>query len=125
VRIWVDEAGSGLCQKVEFGIRVVAHLGSVSRELMRRCAYFESFKWSDDGPLHAICPLCRNIRNWCHPLYTIYCNKTWIERRDRCVVVFPMGLRETGFGNVNWINLALDRDPLQAFINTIMNLVAA
>jgi hypothetical protein len=31
-------------------------------------------------------------------------------------------LRETGFGDVDWIHLAQDRDRWRALVNTIMNL---
>jgi hypothetical protein len=33
-----------------------------------------------------------------------------------------MDLREVGFGDVNWIHLAQDRDRWRAFVNTAMNL---
>jgi hypothetical protein len=33
-----------------------------------------------------------------------------------------MDLREIGFGDVDWINLAQDRDRWQALVNTVMNL---
>jgi hypothetical protein len=33
-----------------------------------------------------------------------------------------MDLRETGFGDVDWINLAQDRDRWRAIVNTVMNL---
>jgi hypothetical protein len=33
-----------------------------------------------------------------------------------------MDLRETGFGDVDWINLAQDRDRWWALVNTVMNL---
>jgi hypothetical protein len=33
-----------------------------------------------------------------------------------------MELREIGFGNVNWINFAQDRDRWRALVNTVMNL---
>jgi hypothetical protein len=33
-----------------------------------------------------------------------------------------MDLREIGFGDVDWIDLALDRDRWQALVNTAMNL---
>jgi hypothetical protein len=33
-----------------------------------------------------------------------------------------MDLRETGFGDVDWINLAQDRDRWRALVNTVMNL---
>jgi hypothetical protein len=33
-----------------------------------------------------------------------------------------MDLRETGWGNVDWIQLALDRDRWWALVNTVMNL---
>jgi hypothetical protein len=31
-------------------------------------------------------------------------------------------LREIGFGDVDWINLAQDRDRWRALVNTVMNL---
>jgi hypothetical protein len=34
-----------------------------------------------------------------------------------------MDLREIGFGDVDWIHLALDRDTGQALVNTVMNLL--
>jgi hypothetical protein len=33
-----------------------------------------------------------------------------------------MDLREIGFGDVDWINLAQDRDTWRAFVNTVMSL---
>jgi hypothetical protein len=33
-----------------------------------------------------------------------------------------MDLRETGFGDVNWIHLAQDTDRWRALVNTVMNL---
>jgi hypothetical protein len=33
-----------------------------------------------------------------------------------------MDLREIGFGDADWINLAQDRDRWRAFDNTVMNL---
>jgi hypothetical protein len=33
-----------------------------------------------------------------------------------------MDLREIGFGNVDWINLAQNRDRWRALVNTVMNL---
>jgi hypothetical protein len=33
-----------------------------------------------------------------------------------------MGLREIGFGDVDWIHLAQDRDMWRAVVNTVMNL---
>jgi hypothetical protein len=33
-----------------------------------------------------------------------------------------MDLREIGFGDVNWIHLAQDRDRCRALVNTVMNL---
>jgi hypothetical protein len=33
-----------------------------------------------------------------------------------------MDLREIGFGDVDWIDLAQDRDRWRAFVNTVMNL---
>jgi hypothetical protein len=31
-------------------------------------------------------------------------------------------LRETGWGSMDWINLAQDRDHWRALVNTVMNL---
>jgi hypothetical protein len=33
-----------------------------------------------------------------------------------------MNLRETGWGGIDWINLARDRDQWRALMNTVMNL---
>jgi hypothetical protein len=33
-----------------------------------------------------------------------------------------MDLREIGFGDVDWIHLAQDRDRWRAVVNTVMNL---
>jgi hypothetical protein len=33
-----------------------------------------------------------------------------------------MDLREVGWGGMDWINLALDRDRWRAVVNTVMNL---
>jgi hypothetical protein len=33
-----------------------------------------------------------------------------------------MDLRETGFGDVDWIHLAQDRNRRRALVNTVMNL---
>jgi hypothetical protein len=33
-----------------------------------------------------------------------------------------MGLREVGWGGVDWIDLAQDRDQWRALVNTVMNL---
>jgi hypothetical protein len=33
-----------------------------------------------------------------------------------------MDLRETGWGGVDWIDLAQDRDQWNALVNTVMNL---
>jgi hypothetical protein len=33
-----------------------------------------------------------------------------------------MDLREIGFGDMDWINLAQDRDRWRALVNTVMNL---
>jgi hypothetical protein len=33
-----------------------------------------------------------------------------------------MDLREIGFGDVDWINLAQDRDRWRALVNTVMNI---
>jgi hypothetical protein len=33
-----------------------------------------------------------------------------------------LGLRETGWGGMDWIDLARDRDQWRALVNTVMNL---
>jgi hypothetical protein len=44
--------------------------------------------------------------------------------RPRCKWVdnIKMDLREIGWGGMDWIDLAQDRDQLRAFRNTVMNL---
>jgi hypothetical protein len=37
-------------------------------------------------------------------------------------IVLRIILVETGFGNVDWIHLAQDRDTWRAVVNTVMNL---
>jgi hypothetical protein len=44
------------------------------------------------------------------------------RRRRRWENNIKMDLREIGFGDVNWIHLAQDRDRWQALVNTVMNL---
>jgi hypothetical protein len=41
------------------------------------------------------------------------------RRRWDNILMYP---RETGFGDVDWIHLALDKDRLWALVNTVMNL---
>jgi hypothetical protein len=43
---------------------------------------------------------------------------TWNDRSE-------MDLRETGWGGMDWIDLAEDRDQWRALVNTIMNLRVA
>jgi hypothetical protein len=42
--------------------------------------------------------------------------------RRRWVYNNKMDLRETGWGGMAWIELALDRDQWRALVNTVMNL---
>jgi hypothetical protein len=35
---------------------------------------------------------------------------------------FKMDLREIGWGGMDWIDVALDRDQWRALVNTVMNL---
>jgi hypothetical protein len=42
--------------------------------------------------------------------------------RHRCEDGIRMDLRETGWGSVEWILLAQDRDQWQALANTVMSL---
>jgi hypothetical protein len=46
-----------------------------------------------------------------------------LERsKQRWEVNITKDLRETGWGDVEWIHLAQDRDQWQALVNTVMNL---
>jgi hypothetical protein len=42
--------------------------------------------------------------------------------RRRCVDVVKMDVREIGWGGMDWIALAKDRDQWRALLNTVMNL---
>jgi hypothetical protein len=42
--------------------------------------------------------------------------------RRRCVDNIKMGLLEIGWGGVDWIGLAQDRDKWSALVNAVMNL---
>jgi hypothetical protein len=42
--------------------------------------------------------------------------------RRRWEDIIKMDLREIGFGDVDWANLAQDRDRWRALVNTVMNL---
>jgi hypothetical protein len=42
--------------------------------------------------------------------------------RRRLVDNIKMGLRETGWDNMDWIDLAQVRDPCRALVNTVMKL---
>jgi hypothetical protein len=44
------------------------------------------------------------------------------RRRHRFVDNINKDLREIGWGGMDWINLAEDRDQLRALVNTVMNL---
>jgi hypothetical protein len=41
--------------------------------------------------------------------------------RHRWEDIIKLGLREIGFGDVDWINLVQDRDRWGALVNTVMN----
>jgi hypothetical protein len=45
------------------------------------------------------------------------------RRRRRWEDNIKIDLREAGFGDVDWIHLAQDRDRWRAFVNTVMNLL--
>jgi hypothetical protein len=45
-----------------------------------------------------------------------------LERPRRRWEDIKIHLREIGFGDVDWINLAQDRDRWRAVVNTVMNL---
>jgi hypothetical protein len=42
--------------------------------------------------------------------------------RRRCEDNIKMGLREIGWGDMDWIDLAQDRDQWRALVNMVMNL---
>jgi hypothetical protein len=42
--------------------------------------------------------------------------------RRRWVVIIKMGLREIGWGGVDWIDLTQDREQWRAVMYTVMNL---
>jgi hypothetical protein len=44
------------------------------------------------------------------------------RQRRRWVNNIKMDLREIGWGGVDWIDLAQDRDKWRALVNTVMNL---
>jgi hypothetical protein len=44
------------------------------------------------------------------------------RQRHRWVDDIKMDLREIGWGGLDWINLAQDRDKWRALVNTVMNL---
>jgi hypothetical protein len=43
-------------------------------------------------------------------------------RSGRIIVRIRMDLREIGWGSMDWIDLAQDRDQWRALVNTVMNL---
>jgi hypothetical protein len=45
-----------------------------------------------------------------------------LGRPRRRLVDIKMGLRVIGWGDVDWIGLAQDRDKCRAFVNAVMNL---
>jgi hypothetical protein len=49
-------------------------------------------------------------------------NKPLERPRHRWEDGIRMDLREIGWGSVDWIQLALDRDQWRALVNTVMNL---
>jgi hypothetical protein len=48
--------------------------------------------------------------------------KRQLGRQFRWVDNIKMELREIGWGDIDWINLAQDRDQWKALVNTFMNL---
>jgi hypothetical protein len=49
-------------------------------------------------------------------------NETLGRPRRKWVENIKMNLREIGWGGIDWIDLARDRDQWRALVNTIMNL---
>jgi hypothetical protein len=54
--------------------------------------------------------------------YRILVGKPDGRRRRRWVDSIKMDLREIGWGGMDWIDLAHDRDQWRALVNTVMNL---
>jgi hypothetical protein len=46
----------------------------------------------------------------------------WLRRQRRCKDNAEMDLREIGWGHVDWIHMARNRDYLWAVVTTVMNL---
>jgi hypothetical protein len=44
------------------------------------------------------------------------------RQRRRCVDNIKMDLREVGWDNMDWIDLAQDRDQWRALVNTVLKL---
>jgi hypothetical protein len=44
------------------------------------------------------------------------------RQRHRLMDVIMMGLREIGWGDMDWIDLAEDRDQSRGLVDTVMNL---
>jgi hypothetical protein len=70
-----------------------------------------------------VCSTNREKRNACRILVVKPEGKIPLERpRRRCVGNIKMDLREIGWGCMDWINLAQERDHWGALVNTVMNI---
>jgi hypothetical protein len=52
-------------------------------------------------------------------------NRSLGKPRRRYEDNIKMGLREIGWGGMDWINLAQDGDQRRALVNTVMNLLVS
>jgi hypothetical protein len=55
-------------------------------------------------------------------MYRVLMGKERDHLEDQGVDGIRMDLREIGWGSVDWIQLAQDRDRWRAIVNTVMNL---
>jgi hypothetical protein len=57
----------------------------------------------------------------CLQIY-VYAFKEYLSHCPKWEDYIKMDLREIGWGGMDWIDVARDRDQWKAFVNTIMNL---
>jgi hypothetical protein len=71
-------------------------------------------------PVSKVCTL---EATYCHfDSHIFICIKYFFRRRRRWEDGIRIDLRETGFGGVDWIRLAQDRDRWRAVVSAVMNL---
>jgi hypothetical protein len=54
--------------------------------------------------------------------YNFACGYVWVRPRCRWVDNIKMDLSEIGWGGVDWVGLAQERDKWRALVNVVMNL---